>query len=664
MPAKTVAERAAQDPRLKAMLMELGSARLDQLPMEDGEGGKRDRDTYTSSHPSTLSSGGVPGGVPNVPIKSAWAKAMQQGDFDDDDAAQVSGMDSMADGQLARARRHQVTANTGCTFPNDNYEKNMRRDRNGYVPPRATAGNHSKRILPGPIHAGDGPIDIDGTLSGGAAQKPRFAPSRSMAMFGRGAFAGGPPSRPSAGAPPRSEKRLPVNVQGQRDSPTIPTQPAAVKPQGQISQGAQPAAEAQTRIVLPHGAAVVLQLPASLGAAVYPKNNQKFSGMVYLISGSIPSEDLMILTVQDDNIPEIRHPISEYDTYMSVNNTGLMLKFTNSTRGFNFYGVDFEDATDMNAFIQALQKLVERPKQLPQCTLATSTIEDMSAGNDCVSPTVKVMPIQPTLMDPVDGMKPAATKISEVTSICEQKTDASTQKQEKTPAAVATMTAPEQTLPQPVQTASASMQQAQGPSGVSREVIEDIINWAWDTVRYMLDSDLEEFGFDDMRIVIRATSFGVIGRASPSFRQLSPVDQQHIIEEYVRPQVERGFWRKLARDEKFAAKFESTEVRQTMMPQQVPETQDNAEAQAAARSKLSGPFYKVEELIKMRPTAAVMEPDMLPKIPGLPLKFAIRQSIPELPQDSVGEQVEQDVVAKSDSLYVTSSLYRDVGVAN
>lgn len=117
------------------MRAELGAARFDELPMEDGEGGGGHR-SRSYHHPP----------VPNTSLRapstnSKWAEAIARGAFEDDDAAAVRGMDSMADGNLARLRRAHDTAHD---FVTQNYtEKSLPRDRQGHVPPRAnfrTAG--------------------------------------------------------------------------------------------------------------------------------------------------------------------------------------------------------------------------------------------------------------------------------------------------------------------------------------------------------------------------------------------------------------------------------------------------------------------------------------------------------------------------------------------
>lgn len=697
MAAKTAAELAANDPRLKAMLMELGSARFDEFPMEDGEGGKHGRDSRVQSQPAKLT-GGAQVVVPKVPIKSAWAKAIQRGDFDDDDAAKVSGMDPMADGQLARARRNQAAAATAFSFTNANYERTLRRDRNGHVPPRATVGNVVKRQLHGVIHVGDGPIDIDRTLSGAGADRrdrPVRGSSVPVSMVSRGSFAGGPSSQPS-----------------------IRPQAAAKPERSQIEQSTQQAGQPHVRVVLPDGAAVVLELPSTLAAAVYPKTSQRYRGTVYLVSGPQSSGDLIILAVQDKKIPEIRHSVSQYDTYMSVSHTGLMLKFDDSKNGFNFYGVEFKSASDMKLFVQNLRTLVERPKQPPQEATPISPVdnEKKSSGSGTIPPVVNVEPSQPSYVVSNKDMKPLVTRRSEVAAVVGKKTEALAHKPEERKDVIARCLAELQIKKQaeatsgtgsanlanesanvsslaskskfeesqptsplnadtgpsvaiqdkmkPFETVNAPVQQIDSSPGLHPDLIKEITEWAWDTARYMQHSVPEQFGFDTMRTVIGASCAAVLGRTSPSFRNLSASEQRKFIADHAQSQVESGFLEKLGRNEPVAAKFENTDVTQIKTSRQLPKVQTSVELQAEAPSKLLGPIYEIGELLSMRTAAAAIDPGMLPKIPLLSSKTGIPHPKPGLSRVPVEAQVQQAAAANSDWLYVHSSLRRNELLAN
>lgn len=668
MTGKTVAELAAQDPRLKAMLMELGSARLDDFPMEDGESGKRRYDSRTSN-----SIRDPPGVIPRVPIKSAWAKAMQRGDFDDDDAAKVSGIDSMADGQLARARRNQAAATTTVHRTNNNHEGNIRRDRNGYVPPYATAGTYGKRKVFGPVQVGDGPIDINKTLSSTSIDlrpRPVIDPIISTLFLGRGAFAGAPSSLSSARP-----------------------QPTAIKPPTQTVQGTQPAAKSQLHLVLPDGASIILRLPANLAGTAFPQTAPEFRGEVYLISGSESSQDMMVLAVEDKKVPDIQHFISEYDKYGGVADASLMLKFSNSKSGFVFYVVEFDDASGRESFIQALEGLLDRPKQIQSAAIASAAkdlskevemqkvadltpkqkerkdriaqrlvelqvkkqseaacvssrtvtgsrpIKDVPVDRELVtedahgaparknsslvvktalnatgtSSTTHLAPIarpvapiaKPEEPEPVASWETNAK--SRLLSLVEKHPvqDVDTPIQQKSPSPSVGRDVVEQVMPHTAQAASAPVQQAQVSFVVTSEIIDEMTEQAWDHIRYMHHSAPEKFGFDKVGDLIGASCSAAMGRIYPSFRKLRAREQQQFIMNHVIVPVETRVWRKMICNESVAAA--STDVG----PARVTQSREAVEAPAVASSKVSGPVYDIQELMSMRSGATAVDPGVI-----------------------------------------------------
>lgn len=729
MAAKTAAERAAHDPRLMAMLKELGTARLDDLPMEDGESGKRRHDPRNSvQNPKSIND--PPCVMPRIPIKSAWAKAMQRGDFDDDDAAKVSGIDPMADGQLARARRNQAAA---TATSHDNQEKNVPRDRNGFVPPHATAGVRGKRKGLGPVHVGDGPIDIHKILSRAVRDRqphPARDPVISMGSTGRGAFAGAL-SSPSSAHP----------------------QSTAAKASTQKVQATQAAAKSQVRLVLPDGASIALQLPATLAAAVFPKTSQKFCGKVYLISGFQSSENLIILTVEDSRIPEIRHSISQYDTYLSVSSTGLMLKFNDSEGGFNFYGVEFDNALNMKSFIQTLKELVDRSKLSIQSVATSSTAEDLSNAGDATQPAVKMeshqhTPALPTKdaelaagveqkaavslhenEDSKDGVgrsltEPQIEKLSEasyglgqtvtdprpvrdvpvsgesvpseahgvrvrtdsslVVTAAPKPTDTSSathlspmsKPEEPEPVAswvtkaefrllkpvekrhIQTFDAPmlakslslsidnhdivKQAMSHTAQAASSPVKQTQAPVAVSSETLNEIIEMAWDVIRYMQDSDPERFSFDTMRTLIGASCAAVIGRGNPSFRKLQVAEQRKFIADHAQASVENVISCKIKFHPSVASEIATVDVDQARKT----ETRGAVKAPASASSMV----YGIEELMSIRSSATEIDPGKLSNIPRRPSNMRIPQPKQGLPRVPISAQVQRAAAANSNWL--------------
>lgn len=703
MTAKTAAELAAQDPRLKAMLMELGSARLDEFPMEDGESGKRRHDSRISSTiPNSISDPSAV--ISRVPIKSAWAKAMQRGDFDDDDAAKVSGIDSMADGQLARARRHQAAASLTVHGTHDNFESNIRRDRNGLVPPHATAGTHGKRKVFRAVHFGNGPIDIERSLSSTNVDlrpHPVNDPSISLLSYGRGAFAGATSSLPSA-----------------RPQPTV------ARPPTRTEQGTQPAAKSRIRLDLPDGASIILRLPADLVALDSGKTSQQGRGNVYLISGSESSQDMIILAIEDKKVPEMKHFthfISQYDKHGNVGDVGLTLEFNSSDSGSDFYAVKFDDASGRESFIHALQGLVDRPKQSSQSAAVASTAKELNNADDtqkvanstpeqrerkdriarrlvelqvkkqseaaCASSqTVKgSRPIKDVPIDSKSATEEAhgarARKTSSLiatTTPCPTGTSSTThlapilKPEESEPGASRGIDAElrpfnlvekhpiqeidnliqqkslspkvdrdvvEQVKPHVAQAASVPTQQTQFPFVVDSQIVDEMTEQAWDHIRYMHHSAPERFGFDRARDLIGASCSAAMGRIYPSFRKLRAEEQQRFIVDHAVVPVERGIWRKMIWNAPVMAERAGTDDDEARTTR----PGEAVGAPAVASSKASGPIYDIEALMSMRSDAIAM----IPQIRRLASTIGIPRSPHSPPKVTLAAQLQQAAAENS-----------------
>ncbi|CAN8106447.1 unnamed protein product [Discula destructiva] len=667
MKAKTAAEVAATDPRLAAMFVELGSARFDDFPMEDGKGGKKGRGSQNYAHPPKLANGGPP--VKRAkPVNNLWAKAMARGDFDDDDAAQVAGMDSMDDGQMARNRRY--AAGDAMTADIDKHqERSMRRDGNGYIPPRATAPvarRDGSRYIP----IGDRPIDV----SGGA----RRAPAAASAIVSRGVFLGGGPLRPSNSQPRNSTARTaPLSATSQPSTVAAVARPPTGRP---VAAQPHPVAQSQTnasnnkekvRAVVLNGASVVLKLPASFGAAVFPQRGGKYHGDVYLVQGSQPSEDMMIIAVEDKSVDKIKHFISEYDTYMSVSTTGIMLKFTNASGGV-FYAADFEKADDMMSFVGSVRGLVERAKHpLPNSASAppitvTSTITgpDQSADKvELLKPATPIShekaepvateafqvepPVQdkigaPSAEPPVDEVESGNESSSVVaavfaavedTAVSAPESELQPVKQEskqtqilrptstlkvdvalssqaaRTPENSQIFSAPE--TPEVLKVPGSSAEQ------ISSQLLEDISEWVWDAAEYMRHSIPEEFGFDTMRAIVDSISAAIMGRKSASFRLLSTEHKQVIVERQIRPHVERAFSQKLAGDRLLVTERAGEERCQTKASQQEllqPELSRTESVQQSSKIKEHGQAQPVARSKASKHTGPVYEIEELKAI--------------------------------------------------
>ena len=92
----------------KAMMDDLGIARIETLPLEDVDnpkGGRRNDRVPDRSYGARLS---MPRPAPAV--ATVWAEAQRQGLFDDDDAVAVRDLDTLGGGRIYATRQQEVRA--------------------------------------------------------------------------------------------------------------------------------------------------------------------------------------------------------------------------------------------------------------------------------------------------------------------------------------------------------------------------------------------------------------------------------------------------------------------------------------------------------------------------------------------------------------------------
>lgn len=168
-----------------AMLADIGAKVQDELPTDDHSGGRRGRGIDLAFQPQhtaivTRESRQSTAAQPAVTSGAAiWRGAIDSGNFNDDDAQVVAGLDQIANGNLARARR-QGAAGVAQDIMNATLNpNNLRRNELGLIPPRATPYNpklHRPSSNPGASHVGNGPVQIGGrnhpTPPGASVSRP------------------------------------------------------------------------------------------------------------------------------------------------------------------------------------------------------------------------------------------------------------------------------------------------------------------------------------------------------------------------------------------------------------------------------------------------------------------------------------------------------------
>lgn len=601
-----------------AMMADIGVVRLEGLPMEDGEGGRRLGKRTRGPPP-------IQANFP-VAMNSKWLKAINDGKFNDDDAAQVKGMDSMADGHLARTRRQEEAGNVASGFIAANYsERNLPRDRNGNIPPRTNFKGQTRNqghMLP-LRHSGDGPIDMNAIN----ADVRKTGSPKHMAPVGSSRLV--PVQQPVRTAMPAA--RLPAvsapvqeRVQapdGPAKSMTAARSPQPVQPTtGQLqtssSSNIQKDGHSQPRLVLPDGASITLEVLADIRSRGFPKVHN-YPGTVYLIQTKNPADDSIIFSLQDCDIGNIRHLIKEFDDIYPSDQAGIMLRFKIPGGTVLFYGLDFGKSDKMVSFMRAIRELQKHMKQNVQ-DIAVSAAVSVAA-----SPIPKAD--GPELSQPVRqadtprapkasqrSQRSLASKMSQVAQAPQslQAPEISTKIEstqtvatltakttevvtvEDTP--VLTATSHSVSHAEPDRLAGAALDassvevKAAARNEESPEYIDEILQWVIDTALYMRESSPDEFSIDTIRIIIRAIATSVMSRSSPTFKDLSPKKRANILDEHCCPAVERKFLDWLAREPQLVADMEAKEAQVSSRPQLIV-TGDNKEEQVGETKMVTGP---------------------------------------------------------------------------
>lgn len=107
---QSVEDEAARQRRAileKAMMDDLGTSRVEDLPLEDADGPPRHgrHDRHDGRRPDRLT---MPQPAPAV--SDFWAEAQRQGVFNDDDALAVKDLDPLGGGRLYATRQQEVAA--------------------------------------------------------------------------------------------------------------------------------------------------------------------------------------------------------------------------------------------------------------------------------------------------------------------------------------------------------------------------------------------------------------------------------------------------------------------------------------------------------------------------------------------------------------------------
>ncbi|KUI58576.1 hypothetical protein VP1G_05824 [Cytospora mali] len=569
-----------------AMLEELGARRIDDLPMDDGRFHQHDGPSLTIPRPQ--------GGAAN-----RWTAAIADGAFDDDDAIQVAGMESIANGQLARIHRASRLAGMIVTAGYD--DQRLRQRRNGQVDPRAQFKRGQRcPYMAGRAHQGDGPVQIPGMLSNNrhapeSQDIPRH-PSNAQTVQR-------PPVPPGFGGKPGNAGNAVVSstadgarpLQSSRSQPMprsqAPAEPAAFQDQTPSLQAQQQKQIDGIRLLLPYGASIVFQTPAEFASPAFIDKHTKFPGVVYLIAGCDQSDDQILLRLEDEGIEDVKHSPKEYGNLV-IQSQEVILQFRTVTGRTNWYVVKFSKRDDIVAFVDALRNFVDRPTQNVR---ESSTAAATGPILNCVNESAVVGAVsQATVTDATMVSSSASNglgtgKSSSTASISTPIAVNSSQTSQSTGL-------PSSVQPHAAQTIITSSQKQDAETTVPPNLVEDIVTWViniFAAIREFGPADLAKY--DTLPGVIRGTTAAVLLSRHPHFVTLDKEQRMTYIDKYCVPQVFAMFKDRMREQ---VAQNQLAQTVQSTMAQE----QSSQEAGGSTPSK-SRIMYTAEELMRMRTRA-------------------------------------------------------------
>ncbi|KUI74425.1 hypothetical protein VM1G_09769 [Cytospora mali] len=569
-----------------AMLEELGTRRIDGLPMDDGRFHQHDGPSLTIPRPQ--------GGAANK-----WTTAIADGAFDDDDAIQVAGMENIANGQLARIHRASRLAGMIVTAGYD--DQRLRQRRNGQVDPRAQFHRGQRGpSMASRAHEGDGPVQIPGMLSNNrhaprsqdiprhpsnthTVQRPPVPPG----------FGGKPGDSGNAVVPSTTDGARPLQPSRSQPMPRsqAPAEPAAFQDQTPSLQAQQQRRIDDIRLLLPYGASIVFQSPAEFASPAFIDKHTKFPGVVYLIAGCDPSDDQILLRLEDEGIEDVKHSPKEYGNLVTQSQE-VILQFKTVTGRTTWYVVKFSKRDDMVAFVDALRNFVDRPTQkVRELSTAAATGQSLNCINEsAVVGTVSQATVtNATIASSFASNNSGPGKSSSTASI-------------STPIAVhASQTSQSTGLtssvqPHVAQTVISSSQKQDAETTVPPDLVEDIVTWViniFAAIREFGPADLAKY--DTLPGVIRGTTAAVLLSRDPHFVTMDREQQMAYIDKCCVAQVFAMFKDRMRGE---AAQNQSAQIVQSTKPQ------DHASQEVGASTPSeSRIIYTAGELIRMRTRA-------------------------------------------------------------
>lgn len=476
--------------------------------------------------------------VQRLVINKKWAQAITNGDFEDDDAQQVKGIDTMDDGNMARRRRQQA-AQTAFQYVHCNYSaSSLPRDQNGQVPPRSRfpGTRHGGNFMSGRVPlGGDEPVDINTTFT---APIHRQAPPRGP----------GPPTSSSAPRPVSNGSTRGQNLSPSKAAPT--NKIAAAAAASTVAPNPPPPTLSVSHL-LP-GDAIMLQLPISMQSAALPERGQRYQAKVVLILGRTYKDDKIIFNLDKTEIVDVEYSIGEYCNRLDASHEALMLQFTANKKPV-FYAVDFGSTDGKKSFDESLRKLVDRSKLKqaapkspiptetrtpPRTTIPPAAVDASSTEIFLEAPKPPKVTIPGSKAVPKHILQPGGTGAAVPQTTVAPKSDKETALQNVAQA------------PMPSQAPSRVAGTPFSPQ-LTESQLDDIVACVVDTAIYMRDCTPDDYSIDAMKSVIRGATAAFMMRQNPDFAKLNSRNRAELVEGHWIPAVTDRFfgWLRTAQKE-------------------------------------------------------------------------------------------------------------------
>ncbi|EPE08213.1 hypothetical protein F503_00996 [Ophiostoma piceae UAMH 11346] len=322
---------------VQAMRSDLGLGRVDDLDLENGQRGQGQRpgrNGMPSGRPPSVANPRNP-----IPLANRWkvAAAIQKGEFDDDDAEMVKGLDRIGGGRLhalSSAPSFPPPVRRPPAYGGPNQQRN-------YNPPRvSTPGSQEARGPAASVHG----------------------MSRGMAVTQRPTRRSGPP----------------VQLAAPNISPGVirpPRQPQPMAPATPVQQTAQ-----QPRIPDPEPEKYFHRAEIEVG-----DRQAKGKGVIFLVEN--PATEADMLYVYLEGAVYLEYPLMSMFNYLTTA-TQLCLQFKEEDSiSVTTTALVFGPQDKMVAFMQAVKTLNQKKRQTmassaPNGASATAAVTESSSGPD------------------------------------------------------------------------------------------------------------------------------------------------------------------------------------------------------------------------------------------------------------------------------------------